>query len=499
MKKIFCLMAILIVGILSGCGMNADTLDSIAKDIPTYSMDIVYNDEAKTLTVSQDLAYVNTTDSTLEELYFHLYPKSFNMDAINKPVGVLTKEKAYYNGDSEGDIVINDVKCDLEVESMTYVGDDEDFLRVELIDAIAPGERTNIQFNYEVVIPNCNHRFGYGENTVNLGNFYPILAVYEDGEYSLNPYHSNGDPFYSEVANYDVTISAPESYVIASTGELTDESITDGVKTWEFEAKVVRDYAFVMSEKFEVASVTIEGVDVMYYYYDDDNYEYNLQASVDSLVTFNELFGEYPYSTLSVVKSNFVHGGMEYPNLVYISDDVTAKEDYANVIIHEIAHQWWYGVVGNDEYENSWLDEGLTEFSTNLFYEANPSYGVDVDEIVTNLTKSYTTFVDVYSSILGEVDTSMNRKLCDYDTEPEYVYVTYVKGNLFFNTLRETIGEEKFLKGLQEYYDTFKYDIATPDGMLGLFEKVSGMDLSTFFSSWIEGKVDIIEINKSSE
>ena len=349
-----------------------------------------------------------------------------------------------------------------------------------------------IEFNYTVVIPNCNHRFGYGENTINLGNFYPILAVYDNGEYSLNSYHSNGDPFYSDVANYNVTITAPEKYIIASTGALVSKDTTDGVTASNYIAKVVRDYAFVMSDKFEVVDTNIEGVDIMYYYYDDIDYEKSLQASVDSLVTFSECFGMYPYNTLSVVQTNFVHGGMEYPNLVYISDEVEGM-DYINVIVHEIAHQWWYGVVGNDEYVNSWLDEGLTEFSTNLFYEKNPSYEVDSKEVVKNITKSYITFVDLYSTVLGEVDTTMNRRLDEYDTEPEYVYITYVKGNLLFNTLRDTIGETKFLKGLKEYYKTNKFKIATPDNLILAFEKESNMDLSQFFDSWINGRVDIIE------
>jgi len=114
--------------------------------------------------------------------------------------------------------------------------------------------------------------------------------------------------------------------------------------------------------------------------------------------------------------------------------------------------------------------------------------------VVKNLTKNYATFVDVYSTILGEVDTSMNRALDEYDTEPEYVYVTYVKGNLFFNSLREMIGKDKFMQGLKEYYNEYKYLVATPEGMMGVFEGVTGTDLSQFFSSWIEGKIDIIEI-----
>ena len=212
---------------------------------------------------------------------------------------------------------------------------------------------------------------------------------------------------------------------------------------------------------------------------------------MDSLNTFNELFGEYPYSTLSVVKSNFVHGGMEYPNLVLISDDTAEKADYINVIVHEIAHQWWYGLVGNDEFRFGWLDEGLTEYSTNLFYQNNPEYNVDANEVIKNTTSSWVTFVDLYTSVLGDVDTSMCRALDEYKTEPEYVYVTYVKGMLFFNELRNLLGEAKFLKAVQTYFETYKFQNVTPDHLLGIFEQVSHTDFQGFFDSWINGKVVI--------
>ena len=248
----------------------------------------------------------------------------------------------------------------------------------------------------------------------------------------------------------------------------------------------------VLSDKFTTLCDTYKDTKLNYYYYSDSTPTGTMEV-IKNVLKMNEGYGKYPYSTLSVVKANFVHGGMEYPNLVYISDAVTEELDYINVIVHEIAHQWWYGLVGNDEYVNSWLDEGLTEFSTNLFYENNPSYNVDAKEIVKNITKSYTNFVEIYSSVLGDVDTTMNRRLDEYNSEPEYVYITYVKGNLFFNTLRDTIGKDKFMKGLRKYFEDNKFAIANPDKMLEAFSSVTKTDLKPFFDSWINGKVDIVE------
>ena len=296
------------------------------------------------------------------------------------------------------------------------------------------------------------------------------------------------------MANYEVTLTVPSNLILASTGEILSQNSNEEKTTYEIKAQAVRDFAFVLSNKFEVLTEQVGHTTVSYFYYNDETPEEFLKASVDSLNTFNSLFGTYPYSTLNVVKANFVHGGMEYPNLVLISDDVSEKADYINVIVHEIAHQWWYGLVGNNEYAYGWLDEGLTEYSTNLFYRENPQYNINADEIIKNTTSSFANFVELYTSVLGSVDTSMNRALDEYDTEPEYVYVTYVKGMLFFDELRNILGHKEFMTCLKDYFETYKFQNVKPEHLLGSFEKTSHTDLSGFFDSWISGKV-LIESN----
>jgi aminopeptidase N len=256
----------------------------------------------------------------------------------------------------------------------------------------------------------------------------------------------------------------------------------------------IRDFAFVLSDKFNIVSDSYNNIKVNYYYYKNQYPNECLRAGVDSIRTFNNLFGEYPYDVINIVESNFVHGGMEYPNMVLISDAVDVQSDYINVIVHEIAHQWWYGLVGNNEYQYGWLDEGLTEYSTLLFYEENPEYNVDTKELIKNTTNSYVTFVDVYKKVFDNVDTSMNRALNEYNNESEYVYIAYVKGMLIFDNLREVIGDNKFMKGLQTYYKDNVYKIATPDILISSFEKASGNSLRDFFNSWINGNVQILAI-----
>ena len=491
MKKFLCLILLSVI-LLAGCSSNL-TIEKISKDLDTYKMTLEYNDEEKSLTAFQTLTYTNNTDTELNEIYFHLYPNNFSEGAVNKPVGVLSSQKAYPNGESYGKIDILSSSTNSDDLTYTLEGTDKDFLKVSLASPLSPTNKTTINLSYTVTLPNINHRFGFGNNTINIANFYPVVAVYED-DWVLDPYNYNGDPFYSNMANYEVTLTAPSNLILASTGEILSKNSNEEKITYEIKAQAVRDFAFVLSNKFDVLTEQVGHTTVSYFYYNEETPEEFLKASVDSLNTFNSLFGSYPYSTLNVVKANFVHGGMEYPNLVLISDDVSEKADYINVIVHEIAHQWWYGLVGNNEYAYGWLDEGLTEYSTNLFYQENPEYNINADEIIKNTTSSFANFVELYTSVLGSVDTSMNRALDEYDTEPEYVYVTYVKGMLFFDELRNILGHKEFMACLKDYFETYKFQNVKPEHLLGSFEKTSHTDLSGFFDSWISGKV-LIESN----
>ena len=160
---------------------------------------------------------------------------------------------------------------------------------------------------------------------------------------------------------------------------------------------------------------------------------------------------------------------MEYPNIVLISDSLDSYDTYQMVIIHELLHQWWYSVIGNNEFDEGWIDEGLTEFCTIYFYDKHPEFNKDMDSMVKASTNSYTTFMRVYKDVLGSVDTSMNRPLDAFKTEPEYVYNTYVKGMLMFASIYNIVGEKKFVNALKYYYNSNVYEIVNEQIVINCF------------------------------
>ena len=459
----------------------------------SYEIFVDYDDVSHSAECFENVKYVNMSNNALQKVCFHLYPNAFRENAKKEVVSLANKGKAYPNGESFGEIAIQSVKImDAEVE-FQIVGSDENILEIPLFEKLYPDERVSICIDFALILPNINHRFGYGDSAVNFGNFYPIACVFDDlNGFKTDIYTANGDPFNSDVSDYDVKVKYDKDLVLASSGEQSESLISGEKKVTSISAKKVRDFCFVLSDKFNVIEEDVNGVGVNYFYYDDPSPKDSLKTAICSLLTFNEMFGKYPYKTLSVVQTNFLYGGMEYPNLVMISDDVKEKLDYQYVIVHEIAHQWWYGVVGNDEFNEPWVDESLTEYSTALFFEKNAEYGLDYGKIIENANEEYKFFVKVYSNIYDNFDTSMQRSLNEFKTEPEYVNLIYTKGVLMYDTIRSSVGEKNFLNALKIYYKNFAFKIARGDDLVNCFESECGRKLRGLFESYLTGKVVIV-------
>jgi len=490
MRKFLVILACFVFSFtLFGC-KKADNLSNISKDLSTYYLDISLDCANKKVTAKQTVTYINNTESILKNIKFHLYPQFFEQGATNKIVSNTHMNNVYPNGISYADFNVDRVQVENTEKTIVYENEFDSILNVQLNSSLLPEESTTIKIDFSFTLPNACHRFGYGDNTINLANFYPIACVYENDSFNTNGYNANGDPFYSDMANYCVNIELNQQYVIAASGNKTNQKIENNFKYVSYEANVVRDFAIVVSDKFSVVNKETDNTNIEYYYFNDNHPESSLKAGVDAIKTFSKMFGEYPYKNFSIVETDFIYGGMEYPNLVMISTDITNETDYLNVIVHETAHQWWYGVVGNDEFTYPWLDESLTEFSTILFYDNNENYQLNHKDMINSSKENYTLFITVYEDVLGPIDTSM-RAVDKYATEPEYTYCTYVKGVLMYDSLYQLIGKNAFNKSLKTYFENNKYSNASPEDLITAFEKTTKQNLSNFFESWISGKVII--------
>ncbi|MBQ8885115.1 MAG: M1 family metallopeptidase [Clostridia bacterium] len=484
MKRTVCLLlaAVLCFGlcfVLVGCG---ETANANAR----YEINVEYLPETATLAGTAKVEYVNNTSNALDELKFNLFPNAYREDAAYQPVSPAYNSVAYYNGKDYGSMVVSSVNGSKGWEVM---GEDANILCVELERSVYPGDKVTLDIGFLTKLAKVNHRTGVTEKTVNLGNFYPVLCAYDANGFYECPYYSDGDPFVTECADYTVKLTLPKEYEVAATGETLGERTLERKKVHTMSATNVRDFAIVVSDSFKTEECRWGNVGIKYYYYDDAAPAAHLALIKECLDYYSESFGEYPYSTYSVVQTGFCYGGMEYPALAMISDSLK-EEELVYTLAHETAHQWWYAAVGSNQAENAWQDEGLAEYSSFMFFKEHDNYGVDASVLVVNATKEYRAYYDVYSRVFGDADTRMTRHLKDYLSDYEYRCIAYDKGLIMFDSLEKSIGDKKFLTGLKNYYKACKFKLAEPADMIAAFEK-AGVDVAGFFESFLSGKAVI--------
>lgn len=448
-----------------------------------YNITVEFLEDNMFLKGSQEFIYTNHQKVPLKNLYFHLYPNAFK--TIERvPFEKEEIQRAYPNGFDTGYIEIASIKEGKNTIDYKIMGEGATILRVTPEKSLAPGEMLQLFFDFKVKLPNTIGRMGYGENTVNITNWFPILAVYDERGWNLDPYYAIGDPFYSEVATYNVTAVIPKEYQLAATGNVTKIHERSNKKTYNIEADLVRNFVMILSKNFQVREAMLENTRIFSYAIDGLKGELALQYSLDALKIFNSLFGKYPYEQLSVVACDFFVGGMEYPNVVMISQNLyEMKEDFPleYVVAHEIAHQWWYGIVGNNEVREPWLDEALTEYSTLMYFEKK--YGAHIKEqIFEKMIKAqYENYID-FEADRGE---KILRSLREFDSSWQYSSIVYSKGAMFIHEIREEMGDEAFIKALREYFEAFKFKNATTEDFYNICQKNTDKPLNNLFNQWL--------------
>ncbi|OGO77113.1 MAG: hypothetical protein A2Y23_13715 [Clostridiales bacterium GWB2_37_7] len=500
-KSYLVLVLVLVIATFIGCnavGSNTvedpdsgtQTVNEIApvsKD-NTYKINVELDVEAKTLTSNQSIQYVNAEVVDLKELYFNVYSNAFSSKET-APFLFDDFDRAYSRGFEPGYTEISSIKTKAgESLKYSFQGEGNTILKVELTEPLKPGTAIELIMDYKVLVPPANERFGYGENHFNLGNWYPVAAVYDKSGWNLDKYYPIGDPFYSDTANYEVTIKAPKEYVIAASGNYISDIEEGSSRIWEFQSSRMRDFAFVANKDFDVAEQIVDGTVVKSYYYKDDakGGKEALEVGVNSIKIFNEKFGKYPYPNYSVVETVFP-SGMEFPGLVYISDnyykDFSNRDIQTIVIVHETAHQWFYGLIGNDQIDEAWLDEGFATYAESIYFE---------NALSTARGKNYfnNSVEERHNEVIAEkvIDGVVVKGLDDFKNWEDYGPTVYTRGAVVLNELRNKLGDEKFFQVMKEYFKEYESKIATTEDFIRVSEKVSGQELDEFFNTWLYAK-----------
>ncbi|WHX98651.1 M1 family metallopeptidase [Neobacillus sp. DY30] len=492
MKKVrgkwLAIMFIVLTVLLAGCkennsketaGTAKNVTSEVKEDIPTiYDTAITINVDEKTLTGTLKVKSTNNTGKTQDKIYFHVYPNQFR-EGVDL-LGGFWREIIDKNS-VPGSMEITEVQVNGEKGSFQIK---DTVLEIPLDDNWTKGSTIDLELNFTMRVPKNNGRFSYDENAIWLGNWIPIQAVSDEAGWVTEPYHSIGDPFYSQVGTYNVKVTVPSNYQVTSTGKEEGGVLEqDGSLTYTTSIDNVRDFAMVvMNESYQKLTDQVGKTTVNTWYLASESNEAakkNHEAGIKALTYFSKVYGPYPYPEYDIVRTG-MFTAMEFPGLVYLPKNERNEAEIGSVV-HETAHQWWYGMVGNNEVKEPWLDEAVATYSTTRFMlEEYPEHGAGDLELRKHLTQGTEVHERRGLFIGSPVDKFTNIG--------SYSQLVYQKGALMLENLEKVIGKEKMDQLLQNYFKKYQYEIATGSDFISVFSDDLGPEAQEYFENWLTGK-----------
>lgn len=509
---LFLLLAVL------GSSPAEDALAQDARSFPlserrvAYRIDVKLEPETKRLIGSERIAWTHPGRQPVRELYFHLYPNAFAEGStfLKESGGMLRRDRMDRSRPGSMEITALRLADGTNLlPALEYVQPDDGnqsdrtLARVALPRPVHPGETLELDVKFRVQLPKVFARMGFHGDFVMAGQWFPKLAAYETAGQRQRPeegwnahqYHAHSE-FYADFGTYDVTVTVPETYQVAATGVLTALSEPrHGWRHWTFSAADVHDFAWAASPHFLVeqrhyADLGTSGVTV-FLYLDPAHQsakERYFRIVRQAMAKYGEWFGPYPYGTLRIVvppPRAGGAGGMEYPTLITAWDASVPPDSLAveQVVVHELAHQYWYGLVASNEFEEPWLDEGLTTYTENKMMNLIfPEYGRLLH----------------MSPILEPQPLSLPAWEYADDT---YASNVYLRAARVLSGIEEVVGEEKMLEILRTYFQRYRFAHPSTADFLAVVNEVSGKNFNDFFNRFVfsDGMADYRIVGIDSE
>ncbi len=499
-----------------------------------YEIHVSLNDTAHSLSANITIDYTNNSPQTLNYLMFHLWPNAYKNEgtALGQQFLDMGETAFYYADDSlRGFIDSLDFQVDGKVIKWNLTEEHIDIARLNLYKPLKPGETIKITTPFYVKIPSADFsRLGHTDQAYYITQWYPKPAVYDRNGWNAFPYLNQGE-FYSEFGSFDVFITLPKNYVVGATGDLLDspqevaflDSIAEVTarksrfsdelefpesdsltKTIHYHQDKVHDFAWFADKRFHVLKGEVElksGHKVttwaMFTNEEVDIWTKSITYLNRSVKFYSEQVGEYPYNQVTAVQGTLSAGaGMEYPNVTIIGTSGDAQS-LDNVIMHEVGHNWFYGMLGFNERTHPWMDEGLNTYVESLYMDkyypneslADAAFGINLFN-----AKSYDRIYEYYFVNLMQWRRSLNQSLAlpaqDY-TPMNYGIVVYQKTALIFRYLQAYLGEKEARILMRKFFDEWKYKHPMPKDMKAFYEQESGLDMAWLFDGLINENQDV--------
>ncbi|WP_328549766.1 MULTISPECIES: M1 family metallopeptidase [unclassified Streptomyces] len=406
---------------------------------PSYTVSLTSNTSGTVWTGHESATFTNASATALSEVYLRLWD-NYHGSCSSMPITVTN-----VSGGTAGS---PSVACTA--------------LQITLPAPLAQGQSATIGFDLGITVPSGADRFGHDGAFSFVGNALPVLAVKDGSGWHLDPYTNNGESFYSLAADFKVTLDHPSTLLVPATGTSADTPGSSGRTVTTATASKVRDFAWAAGPFSKISGTSAAGTAINVYSVSDissSDAQSMLSTAKTAVDAHAARFGAYPYGELdAVIDNNYWFGGMEYPGFVLDLVSTTA-------LTHEIGHQWWYGIVGDDEYNSPWLDEAFTDYSTDLA----------LGKTGTNCWNSVS-----WASSTEKITNSM----AYWDTHSSrYSTVVYGYGKCALHDLRRVLGDTVMTKLLKDYATSHWYGVSTTSEFKAAAQAATTTDLTSFWST----------------
>ena len=500
-----------------------------------YQIEVKLNDRTHELYGFEALTYQNNSPQTLTEIYMHIWPNAYK----NKETA-LAKQLKRNEGDKIGKADANDLgyidSLNFMVNGVTvnweYSANDQDIVIIHLANGLAPGESLFLTTPFKVKVPSGSiSRLGHVGQSYQITQWYPKPAVYDQNGWNAMPYLNQGE-FYSEFGSFDVKITVPANYVVGATGELQTESeitflnqkvedtkkkldklvatrsngsknFPESASEWKtlhYKQDRVHDFAWFADKRFLVLKGEVvlphskETVTTwaMFTPQNANLWANSLEYLHDGTYYYSLWNGDYPYKHVTAIDGTIsAGGGMEYPMITVIGN-ASSKEELEVVIVHEVGHNWFYGILGSNERVHGWMDEGLNTLNEMRYVQTKYPDNTRFSDMVAG-GRFHLNDLDHHDS--GDItyrtlasfglDQPLETHSDDFSSL-NYGAIMYQKTGVVFFYLMDYLGPEKFDEAMSAYYQLWKFKHPQPADLQKTLETYTGKDLSWLFKDLIQ-------------
>jgi hypothetical protein len=469
-----------------------------------YTIQARLHTDSHTLTATERVRYCNASSGKLDTLFFHLYANAFrDMNTTYAREARIMGDDLFIRSDEHERGWI-DVSGVLHENQTIPFSSESTLLVIPLPASLVPGDSIVLDIAFTLVFPKFFSRLGSEGEHYEAVQWYPKACVFDDDGWHLDTYHALGE-FYGEFATYDVRIDLPGNYIVAATGDRRnpdDRAFIDALaenqtsqppperREVRFCAAAVHDFAWVCDPDYRIRRYEEEGVSLNVFYLKHHEKKWRNAANYarDAVRRYTMWYGPYPYNSLSIAESH-VGGGMEYPMIVLVgSGEDNFTRLFEVTLIHELAHQWFYGVLGNNELEEAWLDEGFAAYSEMRYLEdkyEDDGWLLKVPFPVRPSRRYFHQLVYYIIQTNGLESPVLTPAYRFVNAPIAYENSAYSKPALFLRYLNNYLGHDTFDVILKRYCQNHRFEHVKSEDFIAVCEKESGQDLGTLFEHFL--------------